>query len=98
MSTAGQPVDPTDQTVEMPSAEEDEYLEAQVYQREMDHPEEFHNPLVDSLLGDEDAPIVEVADDEPIIVAEEEMIEAQVYQAQMNAASEEYLKRHPGKA
>ena len=74
---------------------EEEFVEAQVFQREMDHPEEFHNPLVDSLLGNEDEPEVPVPDDEPLIVAEDEYIEGQVYSTQMNAAEDEYLRTHP---
>lgn len=97
MTTADQPVDPSDQTVEMPSAEEDEFVQAQVFQREVDHPEEFRNAFVDGLLSNEIKADLSVPADEPLIVAEDEMIEAQVFQAQMASASEEYLLKHPDK-
>ena len=79
----------------MPSAEEDEFIQAQVFQREVDHPEEFHNAFVDGLLSNEVDADLSVPDDEPLIVAEDEMIEAQVFQAQMDSASEEYVAKHP---
>ena len=97
MTTADQSVDPTDQTVEMPSAEEDEFVQAQVFQREVDHPEEFHNAFVDGLMSNEIDAALTVPADQPLIVAEDEMIEAQVFQAQMDAGEEEYLAKHPGK-